>query len=56
MNGTPSTIRCDVAIVGGGMVGLSLAAALRELPLDVLVIEPVPAGSDAQPSFDERTF
>jgi 2-octaprenyl-6-methoxyphenol hydroxylase len=55
MNGTPSTIRCDVAIVGGGMVGLSLAAALRELPLDVLVIEPVPAGSDAQPSFDERT-
>ncbi len=37
------------------MVGLSLAAALRELPLDVVVVEPVPAGSDAQPSFDERT-
>lgn len=37
------------------MVGLSLAAALRDLPLDVVVIEPVPAGSDAQPSFDERT-
>ena len=47
--------RCDVAIVGGGMVGLSLAAALRDLPLDVVVIEPVPAGSDVQPSFDERT-
>jgi 2-octaprenyl-6-methoxyphenol hydroxylase len=46
--------RCDVAIVGGGMVGMSLAAALRSLPLDVVVIEPVPAGSDAQPSFDER--
>jgi len=37
------------------MVGLSLAAALRGLPLDVVVIEPVPAGSEAQPSFDERT-
>jgi 2-octaprenyl-6-methoxyphenol hydroxylase len=47
--------RCDIAIVGGGMVGLSLAAALRELPLDVVVIEPVPADSDSQPSFDERT-
>lgn len=49
------TRRCDVAIVGGGMVGLSLAAALRGLPLDVVVVEPVPAGDDAQPSFDERT-
>jgi 2-octaprenyl-6-methoxyphenol hydroxylase len=47
--------RCDIAIVGGGMVGLSLAAALRGLPLDVVVIEPVPAGSGEQPSFDERT-
>lgn len=37
------------------MVGLSLAAALQALPLDVVVIEPVPPGSDAQPSFDERT-
>jgi len=37
------------------MVGLSLAAALRGLPLEVLVIEPVAAGDEAQPSFDERT-
>ena len=37
------------------MVGLSLAAALCELPLDVVVVEPVPAGSDSQPSFDDRT-
>lgn len=49
------TQRCDIAIVGGGMVGLSLAAALRTLPLDIVVVEPVPPGSDAQPSFDERT-
>ncbi len=47
--------RCDVAIVGGGMVGLSLAAALRELPLDVVVIEPAPPGGAEPPSFDERT-
>jgi 2-octaprenyl-6-methoxyphenol hydroxylase len=47
--------RCDIAIVGGGMVGLSLAAALRHLPLHVVVVEPVPIGNDAQPSFDERT-
>ncbi|HEU5467963.1 MAG TPA: FAD-dependent monooxygenase, partial [Steroidobacteraceae bacterium] len=47
--------RCDVAIAGGGMVGLSLAAALAELPLDVVVIEPVAPDADAQPSFDSRT-
>ncbi len=47
--------RCDVAIAGGGMVGLSLAAALAELPLDVVVIEPVAAAAEAQPSFDSRT-
>ena len=46
---------CDVAIAGGGMVGLSLAAALVDLPLDVVVIEPVAPGADEQPSFDART-
>ncbi len=48
-------LRCDVAIAGGGMVGLSLAAALAELPLDVVVVEPVAAEADEQPSFDSRT-
>ena len=46
---------CDVAIAGGGMVGLSLAAALAELALEVAVIEPVAPGADGQPSFDSRT-
>jgi 2-octaprenyl-6-methoxyphenol hydroxylase len=46
---------CDVAIAGGGMIGLSLAAALAPLPLDVVVIEPVAAEADQQPSFDSRT-
>lgn len=50
-----TTFRCDVAIAGGGMVGLSLAAALAKLPLDVAVIEPVAPQADQQPSFDSRT-
>ena len=46
---------CDIAIAGGGMVGLSLAAALAGLPLKVVVIEPVAGEADHQPSFDART-
>jgi 2-octaprenyl-6-methoxyphenol hydroxylase len=45
----------DVVIVGGGMVGASLALALRATPLRVLLIEAVAADSAGQPSFDERT-
>lgn len=45
----------DVAIVGGGMVGASLAVALEPLGLKLVLIESVPLQSDAQPSFDERT-
>jgi len=37
------------------MVGLSLAAALADLPLDVVVIEPVAPDAGDQPSFDART-
>lgn len=45
----------DVAIVGGGLAGASLAAALRGLPLSVALIEAHAPDSAAQPSFDERT-
>jgi 2-octaprenyl-6-methoxyphenol hydroxylase len=45
----------DVAIVGGGMVGASLALALTGTRLKVLLIEAIEAGGDAQPSFDDRT-
>ena len=45
----------DVAIVGGGMVGASLALGLRGLGLKVLLVEGVAPGSSAQPSFDDRT-
>jgi len=45
----------DLAIVGGGLVGASLAAALRNSALRVAVIEAFAPDSAAQPSFDERT-
>ncbi len=45
----------DVAIVGGGMVGASLAVALQPLGLRVALIEAVAHDSAVQPSFDERT-
>jgi len=45
----------DIAIVGGGMVGASLATALRPLGLRVALIESVPLHADTQPSFDDRT-
>ncbi len=45
----------DIAIVGGGMVGASLAVALGGLDLRIALIEAVPHASAAQPSFDERT-
>lgn len=45
----------DVAIVGGGMVGASLCAALAPLGLRIALIEAVPHDSAASPSFDERT-
>jgi 2-octaprenyl-6-methoxyphenol hydroxylase len=45
----------DLAIVGGGLVGASLAAALRHAPLRIALIEAHAPDSAAQPSFDERT-
>jgi 2-octaprenyl-6-methoxyphenol hydroxylase len=45
----------DVAIVGGGLVGASLAAALAATAARVLLLESVPFGAAGQPSFDERT-
>jgi 2-octaprenyl-6-methoxyphenol hydroxylase len=52
---TPAVRRCDVAIVGGGMVGASLALALAGTRLKVVLLEAVPANSAAQPSFDDRS-
>ena len=46
----------DVVIVGGGMVGSSLALALSSLPLKVAVIEPHPQNSETAPGFDARAI
>ncbi len=48
-------LEVDVAIVGGGMVGASLAAALAGTGRRLMLVESVPFGDAAQPSFDERT-
>lgn len=45
----------DIAIVGGGLAGASLAVALDGLPLSIALIEAFAPDSQAQPSFDERT-
>jgi 2-octaprenyl-6-methoxyphenol hydroxylase len=45
----------DIAIVGGGMVGASLAVALQGLNVRTALIEAVPHDAASQPSFDERT-
>jgi 2-octaprenyl-6-methoxyphenol hydroxylase len=47
--------KCDVAVCGGGLVGATLALALAELALDVVLIEAHPFGTSGQPSFDDRT-
>jgi len=46
---------CDVAIIGGGMTGAALAAALAGGPLRVMVVEAEAFDSPRQVSFDRRT-
>lgn len=46
----------DLIIVGGGMVGASLAIALGTLPLRVALLEAVPLRSHSQPSYDDRAI
>ena len=45
----------DIVIVGGGMVGTSLALALAPLGLRVAVVEAVARKETQQPSFDDRS-
>jgi len=46
--------RYDVVIVGGGLVGATLACALRDTSVSVALLEAVPFEVDAPPSFDDR--
>ena len=45
----------DIVIAGGGMIGTSLALALKPLGLSIAVVEAVERQAAAQPSFDDRT-
>ncbi|PID50719.1 MAG: 2-octaprenyl-6-methoxyphenyl hydroxylase [Proteobacteria bacterium] len=46
----------DVLIVGGGMVGASLAVALQPLGLSVAMVEAFPFGQAEQPAYDDRSI
>ena len=48
------TLRCDVAIVGGGMTGLALAAALGVDGVDTVVIDRIPADRPPPANADPR--
>lgn len=50
-----SSTTVDVAIIGGGMVGASLALALQGSGVSTALIEAVAPDTQAQPSFDDRT-
>jgi len=51
---TPETY--DMIIVGGGMVGASLAIALAHTGLRLALVEAYTPGSDTQPSYDDRAI
>ena len=46
----------DVIVIGGGLVGGSLAGALSQAGLTSIVVEAYAPDAQAQPSFDERTI
>ncbi len=46
----------DIVIVGGGMVGVSLAVALKDSGKSIAIVEAFEWKSDQQPSFDDRSI
>jgi len=46
----------DLVIVGGGMVGASLAIALSGRGLSIALVEAHKPGTDSQPSYDDRAI
>lgn len=49
-------VRCDVAVIGGGLVGASLACALAPLGLKVALLEAQEPSSVSAASFDDRAL
>ncbi|GAB5468575.1 MAG: UbiH/UbiF/VisC/COQ6 family ubiquinone biosynthesis hydroxylase [Rhodospirillales bacterium] len=49
-----SDLKTEICIVGGGLVGLSLAAALGDAGLDTLLLDARPVEAGLQPDFDGR--
>jgi 2-octaprenyl-6-methoxyphenol hydroxylase len=52
MNGTS---RYDVAVAGGGMVGMTLAVALADAGLSVALVDPLPVETRASAVYDGRS-
>ena len=50
-----SSVDYDIIIVGGGMVGASMACSLADTDYKIAIVEAFKSNSDQQPSFDERT-
>jgi len=46
----------DVIVIGGGLVGATLACALASLRLKVALLEAVEPRTESQPSYDDRTL
>jgi len=46
----------DLVIIGGGMVGASLACALGKQALRIAIVEAVPLQAESQPSYDDRAI
>jgi len=55
-NKQPASADYDLIIIGGGMVGASLACALANQPLRIAIVEAVPYQTDKQPSYDDRAI